>query len=135
MFSSILYIIQFIGKTGVDMSGKIKGACLCGKIRYEINNRFDQLYLCHCKLCRKISGSDYASNLFGEIGSLRWLSGENLIERFDYPGREFTNAFCKLCGSGVPYLNRNGTAIVLRAGPLDGKPIVKTISRTFAMGR
>jgi len=113
------------------MSGKINGACLCGEIRYEINNRFDQLYLCHCKQCQKTSGSDYVSNLFGEVGSLSWLSGENLIERFDYPGREFTNAFCKVCGSGVPYLNLTGTAIVVRAGSLDGKPIVETISRIF----
>ena len=131
MLSSILYIIQLIGKTEVDMSEKIKGTCLCGKIRYEINNRFDQLYLCHCKQCQKTSGSDYVSNLFGDVGSLNWLSGENLIERFDFPGREFSNVFCKVCGSGVPYLNQNGTAIVVRAGSLDGKPIVETISKIF----
>jgi len=113
------------------MLGKINGACLCGEIKFEVNNRFGQLYLCHCKQCQKISGSDYASNLFGEVGSLNWLSGENLIERFDYPEREFTNAFCKVCGSGVPYLNLNGTAIVVRAGSLDGKPLIKTISRIF----
>ncbi|MBV1877996.1 MAG: GFA family protein [Pseudomonadales bacterium] len=113
------------------MSGKIDGACLCGEIRYEINNRFDQLYFCHCKQCQKTSGSVYLSNLFCEVGSLSWLSGENLIKRFDYPGREFSNAFCKMCGSGVPYLNANGTAIVVRAGSLNGKPIVETTSRIF----
>ena len=113
------------------MSDKIKGACLCGKVRYAIKNNFERIYLCHCKQCQKTSGSEYVSNLFGEAGSLDWLAGEDLVTRFDYPGRGFTNAFCRLCGAGVPYLNQNGTAIIVQAGSLEGMPSFGTASKIF----
>ncbi len=113
------------------MSGKIGGACLCGKIRYEIKNNFERLFFCHCEQCQKTSGSDYTSNLFGEAGRLTWLTGKDQITRFDYHGRGFTNAFCNLCGSGVPYLNQRGTAIIVRAGSLEGKPLFAYASKIF----
>jgi hypothetical protein len=113
----------------------IRGACLCGTIRYEIENRFNRFFLCHCKQCQKISGSDHTSNLFAETDRLTWLTGEDQITRFNYHGRGFTNAFCKLCGSGVPYLNQSGTAIVVRAGSLDGEPLFENASKIFVSER
>lgn len=113
------------------MSDKIRGACLCGTIRYEIENSFERLFFCHCKQCQKISGSDHTSNLFAQTDRLTWLTGKDQITRFDYHGRGFTNAFCKLCGSGVPYLNQSGTAIIFRAGSLEGKPLFENASKIF----
>jgi hypothetical protein len=94
-------------------------------------NSFERFYLCHCEQCQKVSGSDHVSNLFGKIDSLNWLAGEQSITRFEYPGRGFTNAFCKKCGSGVPYLNQSGTAVIVRAGSLDGDPTVGSASKIF----
>lgn len=41
------------------MSGSLEGGCLCRAVRYRIQDRNDLIYsvLCHCKNCRKASGS------------------------------------------------------------------------------
>lgn len=109
----------------------ITGSCLCGTVRYEIKNCFDKLYICHCTQCQKISGSIHVSNLYGSVDTFRWLSGERNIERYDYPERGFTNAFCGKCGCGVPYLNQRGTAIVVRSGTLNGEPRFSNLSKIF----
>jgi len=113
------------------MSNNVTGSCLCGTVKYEIENSFERFYLCHCSQCQKISGSDHVSNLFGKPDSLRWLSGEVKIKRFEYPDRGFTNAFCSDCGCGVPYLNQSKTAIVVRAGTLDAEPEFQSSSKIF----
>ncbi len=113
------------------MIEKITGSCLCRKVEYEIENRFEKFYLCHCSQCQKISGSVHVSNLFGLKESFRWLSGEQDIKRYEYPDRGFTNAFCRECGCGVPYLNQSGTAMVVRAGSLDGEPLFSNPGKIF----
>lgn len=104
------------------MSEIIKGKCLCGKVEYKIENSFNQFYICHCEQCRKITGSAYASNLFGDPRQFSVISGLENIKRFDHNVRSFTKAFCMECGSGVPYLNSEGNSIVVPAGTLDGEP-------------
>lgn len=104
------------------MSELIKGKCLCGKVEYEIENSFSQFYICHCEQCRKITGSAYASNLFGDPRQFNIICGLEKIKRFDHDVRGFTKAFCIVCGSGVPYLNSEGNSIVVPAGTLDGEP-------------
>lgn len=113
------------------MPTKLNGSCLCGAVKYEIDNDFSQLYLCYCTQCRKISGSNHASNLFAKPDSFRWIQGEEKVKRFDFAGREFTNAFCIECGSGVPYLNQSRNAVIVRAGALESEPCFTTISKIF----
>lgn len=117
------------------MPEKIGGSCLCGKVSFEITNDFQRFFMCHCEQCQKISGSDHVSNLFAEPDSLTWLAGKEAIKRFDYPGRGFTNAFCSDCGSGVPYLNQRGTAVVVRAGSLNGAPATRPARKIFCCER
>lgn len=117
------------------MSENITGSCLCGKVKYEIENQFARFFLCHCAQCRKITGSAHASNLFGDPEGFNWTAGEKIVKRFDYPNRGFTNAFCGECGSGVPYLNQSSTAIVVPAGSLDTEPKFTSSSRIFHVER
>lgn len=42
-----------------------------------------------------------------------------MIQRFELPEAErFMKQFCSICGSGVPYVNRLGTKLVIPAGSL-----------------
>lgn len=104
------------------MTDKISGSCLCGKVEFEVENQFENLFFCHCKQCRKISGSAHASNLFGNPDSLKWVAGKENVTHFSYPGRQFTNAFCKDCGAGMPFLSGDKTRIIVQAGALDTEP-------------
>lgn len=110
---------------------KITGSCLCGKITFESNNNFDQFHLCHCAQCQKTTGSAHASNLFTTPDNITWLSGFELVKRFDVPGRAISKAFCTECGCGVPFLSGTGKALVVPAGCLDGNPEIDPQDNIF----
>jgi len=101
---------------------KISGSCLCGSVRYEMDDDFHQFHWCHCTQCQKATGSAHASNLFTRPDNIRWIEGRECVVRYDVPGRSITKAFCGTCGSGMPYLSATGKALVVPAGALDGAP-------------
>lgn len=41
----------------------VKGSCLCGGVKYKVTGETERLYHCHCKRCRKASGTGHAGNL------------------------------------------------------------------------
>jgi hypothetical protein len=110
---------------------KISGSCLCGKVFFECDNRFDEFHLCHCTQCQKATGSAHASNLFTNKDNISWLSGLELVKRFDVHDRTISKAFCMECGSGVPYISGTGKALVVPAGCLNGKPDIDPQDNIF----
>jgi len=110
---------------------KITGSCLCGLVTFESINDFDQFHLCHCIQCQKTTGSAHASNLFTEPNNITWLSGFELIKRYDVPDRAISKAFCTECGCGVPYLSGSGTSLVVPAGCLNDNPNIDPQDNIF----
>jgi len=115
------------------MANMITGSCLCGKVEFEVENQFEDLFFCHCQQCRKITGSAHASNLFGDPNGFRWIKGGEMVKSFKYPDRQFTSVFCRECGSGLPFLNSDGTKIIVPAGALDSEPHFSQLSRIFSV--
>lgn len=105
------------------MSKRVKGSCLCGRVRFEVSGPFQMFHLCHCSQCRKATGSAYASNIFTAPGNITWVSGEESIKKFRLVGEKtFNKCFCTHCGSALPYLNRSGKFLIIPAGVLDQDP-------------
>lgn len=111
---------------------KIKGFCLCGAVSFEVVNAFEKLFLCSCDQCRQITGSAFASNLFVAIEAFEWLEGADNIISYQVPGRNISKSFCQTCGSGVPWVNGDGTKIVVPAGSLSASVNVAERLRIFA---
>ena len=111
---------------------KIKGGCLCGAVSFEVVNAFDKLFLCSCDQCRQITGSAFASNLFVGIEGFRWLGGDDDITNYQVLGRDISKAFCRVCGSGVPWANGDGTKMIVPAGSLSAPANVADRVRIFA---
>src|SRR3546814_8073909 len=87
------------GKGGL-MTNALRGSCLCGEIRFEIDGKIGAAGQCHCSKCRKVSGTDGNAVFYASTAGFRWLAGEDLIERFVVPdGRGWTSHFCRRCGS------------------------------------
>lgn len=81
----------------------LSGSCLCGDVAWEMTGPFDFLGMCQCSLCRKVTGSAFATNLFANLEQFHWLSGEdNRIEYTMAPPKKFGTSACKTCGSRVP---------------------------------
>jgi hypothetical protein len=68
------------------------------------------MWHCHCVLCRKLSGSVFATRVEAMASDFRWLRGQ---------GR--SRAFCGQCGSPTPRPSRGGNRVILPAG---GLPVV-----------
>lgn len=121
--------------TGDGGALTIQGGCLCGAVRFEVENRFAQLLLCHCDQCRKTTGSAHASNLLGNVETLTFLEGADLVHEFRHSSRDFTKAFCDTCGGALPYATASGQACIVPAGALDGEPAVDALDNIFSEER
>ena len=113
------------------MGSIISGSCLCGGVKFTLNNTFKRFYFCHCKQCQKITGSAHVANLFTSPDNIQWTSGAELTKRYEYPDRSFTKVFCTQCGCGLPFINKNGQALIVPAGCLDGEPNIQPSDNIF----
>ena len=109
----------------------ITGSCLCNKVSFECDDNFEQFHLCHCIQCQKATGSAHASNLFTSPTNIKWLSGLDLVKRYDVPDRTISTAFCIECGSGVPYISVSGQSLIVPAGSLDSTPTLMPQDNIF----
>jgi hypothetical protein len=105
------------------MTDAASGSCVCGEVRWRIRPPYRFFQYCHCSRCRKRSGSAHAANIALAHDQLEWIAGEASIQRFELPSaKSWSNAFCRTCGSGVPWLTRNGRFYIAPAGGLDDDP-------------
>lgn len=104
----------------------IRGSCLCGKVRFELNSTPEFINHCHCSMCRKVHGAAFGSFLHAEGKGFRWVSGASLVKTYaSSPGN--TRAFCTHCGSNMPVLEDEGAHVIIPAGSLDDDPAIRPL--------
>jgi hypothetical protein len=111
----------------------MNGGCLCGAVRYEISGEAERFYHCHCRRCRKATGTGHASNLLvTPLESIQWIEGESLLRRYKVPeAKRFFNCFCSQCGSPMPRVVPELNGVLIPAGTLDDEPPVRPQARIF----
>ena len=95
------------------------GSCLCGAVAYEVRGEFGPAAFCHCRRCRKASGSAFASNISVNVRDFAFVRGDEHLKTCS-TSECVHRYFCGTCGS--PLLSRRDSmpAIVrLRIGTLD----------------
>ena len=107
--------------TGALNKGRLTGGCLCGAVRYRVNNKFSHFFLCHCKQCQQFTGSAFAANIFTSPENIQWLTDNDKISCYEHPSREFSKAFCSACGCALPFINQSGKSLIIPAGSLFDK--------------
>jgi|SRR5262245_40979271 len=104
----------------------IAGGCLCGGVRFEIARAVGPFELCHCRRCRKASGSAFAAMVGVRTSDFRLIEGAELITTYDAPIRErppaYRTSFCRRCGSPAPNPAPGADWFEIPAGLLDGDP-------------
>jgi len=113
------------------MKTKLEGGCLCRTVAYTVEDNFTKLIVCHCTQCQQITGSAHASNLLTDLDNIIWLRGEDQLIRYDDPERDFTKVFCSKCGSGLPFVNKSRTHLIVPAGSLRKAPSFSTRVNLF----
>ncbi|MCG8428799.1 MAG: GFA family protein [Chromatiales bacterium] len=79
-----------------------KGQCLCGAIKYEVDEMTNLTAHCHCSMCRKFHGAAFAT--FGEARKerFRWIEGEEHLKSY-VADNGTTRQFCDSCGSSMTF--------------------------------
>jgi hypothetical protein len=108
----------------------IPGSGLCGGVRFEYARAVTQIGMCHCSLCRKVSGAASNATLVVPLADLRWLAGEELRRVYRKPSG-WQTTFCATCGSPLPQTFRGMAAWYVPAGALDDDPGVKVGAHIF----
>ena len=80
----------------------ITGGCHCGKITYEAKINIDNVVICHCTDCQKLSGAAFRTVVFSEEGTFKLKTGEPqvYVKTVD-GGIERGQTFCTHCGSPI----------------------------------
>lgn len=108
-----------------------QGACLCGAVEIEIHGPISSIIHCHCSLCRKSSGTAFATNGFVQRADFKLVKGEAELSQFAFkPGR--LRHFCRHCGSPVYSSNTQDPSHVrLRLGILTTDIRERPMSHNF----
>jgi hypothetical protein len=95
----------------------MNGSCLCGQVRFTLDEPLRAVIACHCSQCRKTSGHFWAATAvpldrfhLTEAAGLRWFQSSSEARR----------GFCQNCGSSLFWQPTGEDRISVAAGALDG---------------
>lgn len=83
----------------------LTGRCNCGAVAFEIDSEASGVYVCHCSICRRSTGSNGIAVVVVDNAAFRWLQGKDKIATWKKPGTDWQTWFCKVCGSPLPGVN------------------------------
>ena len=82
-----------------------RGECNCGAVAFEIDDVIMDVYVCHCSICRRFTGTNGIAVVLVDNSAFRWLRGEDHITAWSKPGADWHGWFCRVCGSPLPGAN------------------------------
>ena len=108
---------------------RLTGRCYCGAVHYAVADQFVYAANCHCSNCRRATGSAFKPFAGIERGKLRVTKGEDNLMTF---GDETDHdAHCRLCGSLLYSLVRDGAFVHVPMGTLVDDPSIRPSVHIF----
>ena len=114
----------------------LSGGCLCGGVRFEVDEPLLRANHCHCSRCRRHSGTAVCTQARVRREQFRLLSGAELIRTYRGGDAYAVKAFCAVCGSSLfggswP----EGAQVSIRLGAFDDDPGIRPQFHTFVDSR
>ena len=109
--------------------GRLTGSCLCGEVSYGVEDEFLYALNCHCAKCRRATGSAFKPFAGIERSKMSITKGEGTLLLFG--GGNAHDAHCKLCGSLLYSLVRNGEFVHITLGALIDAPTIRPTAHIF----
>jgi hypothetical protein len=108
-----------------------RGSCLCGAVRYELSAELGEFGYCHCKSCRKASGSAHAANAPIATSACRVVDPDGALREFESSPGKF-RGFCSRCGSPIyARVAAKPDVLRIRLGSLDTPFANRAKAHTF----
>ena len=79
-----------------------RGECNCGAVAFEVDAPVSDVYVCHCSICRRSTGSNGIAVIVVDRQAFRWLRGEEQVVTWKKPDAHWQTWFCRHCGSRLP---------------------------------
>ncbi|MFL5962458.1 MAG: GFA family protein [Gaiellaceae bacterium] len=108
----------------------LTGGCLCGGVRYEIDEPLVSASYCHCTRCQRRTGGAASAQARIAPGSLHIVSGEELVAEW-VPDEGFAKCFCSSCGGALWSRHPTNGAMSVRLGTFGGDPGIRPQWRQF----
>jgi hypothetical protein len=107
----------------------LSGECLCGDVRYLVQDSFCYALNCHCSQCRRATGSAFKP--FGGIERSKFsvIKGQESISIFGEENGH--NANCRRCGSYLYSVVRDGQYVHVTLGTLVDAPSLRPTAHIF----
>lgn len=81
------------------MSEVIHGACLCGRVAFDVNEP-EVMGACHCTRCRRWTGAGGSTVVVAAAKDFKVTKGQDQLKRYHEEG--FADRFfCANCGSSI----------------------------------
>jgi hypothetical protein len=107
----------------------LAGKCLCGAAHYAVADEFVYAGNCHCSNCRRATGSAFKPFAGIERDKLTIAGGrDNLMIYGDENGHD---AHCKVCGSLLYSVVRDGAFVHVAMGTLIDDPTIRPTAHIF----
>ena len=107
----------------------LTGRCTCGLVQYQVTDEFLYAANCHCSNCRRTTGAAFKPFAGIERDKLRVTQGEGeLMIIGDDAGYD---ARCKVCGSLLYSVVREGAFVHVAMGSLVDDPTIRPTKHIF----
>ncbi len=80
----------------------IRGECNCGAVTFEVDAPVTDVYVCHCSICQRSTGSNGIAVVIVARDAFRWLGGQAQVATWKKPDAHWQTWFCSRCGSRLP---------------------------------
>ena len=108
-----------------------KGECSCGAVQYEVDAKLTGIYVCHCSICRRSTGSNGIAVVVVRKESFRWIRGQENVSTWKKPGHDWQKWFCRICGAPMPGENDPRTVFAPAGSLTEGGEALQVIHHVF----
>jgi hypothetical protein len=87
------------------MVDAMTGGCACGKVRYIAQVGDDEAYLCHCRMCQRVTGSISIAFKNVKQADVAWDRDPDWYESSPIARRPY----CRECGTSLGFQFKDGS--------------------------
>ena len=111
------------------MSERLRGKCMCGVVRYEVDDDFRYALNCHCSNCRAATGSAFKP--FGGIEREKLELTDGADRLLVFGDDALNDTRCCVCGSLLYSVVRDGAYVHVAFGSLVDPPSLRPTDHIF----
>lgn len=113
------------------MAKPLAGKCYCGAVQYEVADEFKYAMNCHCSGCRRTTGAAFKPFAAIERGKLTVTQGQDKLLIHGRIVEKAHDAHCRVCGSLLYSLVRDGQYVHVALGSLVDAPAIRPSVHIF----